>query len=264
MADEPYAPLRVVEDLEDCAFYHTMEIPGYGLVEGQWDLRPTIREYCGAVDFGGKRVLEVGTASGFVCFYMEREGAEVVAFDLSDRESWDIVPFAGADHEYLLAHRREIMRKLNNGWWLTRRAVGSEAKVVYGSVYDVPAEIGPVDVTTFCAVLLHVRDPFQALFNGCRLARETVVVTEIVVGDPHGDANGVGDRPAMRFVPDHRVGNPHDTWWFLNPRIVQAWLGVLGFEDTTVTFHTQGGPVAGQQPFFTVGGRRTKGRALGD
>jgi hypothetical protein len=132
---------------------------------------------------------------------------------------------------------------------------------VYGSVYDVPAAIGPVDVATFCAVLLHTRDPFQALFNGSRLARDTVVVTEIVVGDAEADA---GSRPAMRFVPDHRVGNPNDTWWFLNPRIVQAWLGVLGFEETTVTFHTQGGPIAGQQPFFTVVGRRTKGRAVGD
>ncbi|MBV9971725.1 MAG: hypothetical protein JO135_00155, partial [Candidatus Eremiobacteraeota bacterium] len=34
-----YAEPRTVTNLSDCYFYHTMEIPGYGLVEGQWDLR---------------------------------------------------------------------------------------------------------------------------------------------------------------------------------------------------------------------------------
>ena len=29
-----YAEPRTVTDLEECYFYHSMEIPGYGLVEG--------------------------------------------------------------------------------------------------------------------------------------------------------------------------------------------------------------------------------------
>lgn len=59
-----------------------MDIPGYGGVEGEWDLRKGVKEYLGNVDFKGKRVLEIGTASGFLCFYMEGQGAEVVAYDL--------------------------------------------------------------------------------------------------------------------------------------------------------------------------------------
>ena len=85
---------RIVTDLDDCDFYHTMDIPGYGLVHGEWDLRNGIREYFGDADVSGKRVLEIGTASGFGCFYLESQGAEVVAQDLSSSLTWDIVPFA--------------------------------------------------------------------------------------------------------------------------------------------------------------------------
>ena len=93
-----YAEPRTVTDLEDCYFYHSMEIPGYGLVEGPWDLRGGVDDYLGGVDLRDKRVLEVGTASGFLCFTMEGRGADVVAYDLSDEQSWDVVPYAQYDH----------------------------------------------------------------------------------------------------------------------------------------------------------------------
>ena len=67
IGDAIYASPRVVTRLEDCFFYHSIEIPGYGLVEGPWDLRASIGDYLGGVDLCGKRVLELGTASGFVC-----------------------------------------------------------------------------------------------------------------------------------------------------------------------------------------------------
>ncbi len=263
--DEPYAPPRTVTDLAECYFYHSMEIPGHGLVEGQWDLRDGVDEYCGGVDVAGKRVLEIGTASGFLCFHMERAGAEVVAYDLSENQPWDVVPFPDLDVAGHLARRAAIIRMINNGWWLCHRAVGSRAKVVYGSVYEVPATIGPVDVSTFCSVLLHVRDPFLALHNGLRLTRETVVVTDIVGSRPVADdAAGRPELPFAEFVPDFGTQHPVDTWWFLNPRVVQAWVGALGFEDTVVTSHRQHGPLMGEREFFTVVGRRTKGRALGE
>ena len=77
MGEEPlYARPRVVTDLEDCLFYHTMDIQGKGTVQGSWDLRAGIDRYLGGVDFAGKRVLDVGTATGCLSFHMERRGAE--------------------------------------------------------------------------------------------------------------------------------------------------------------------------------------------
>jgi hypothetical protein len=56
---QPYADPRAIRSLSECLFYHSMEIPGYGLVEGQWDLRGRESAYLGGLDFAGKRVLEV-------------------------------------------------------------------------------------------------------------------------------------------------------------------------------------------------------------
>ena len=83
---------RIIDDMNECYFYHTMDIPGHGLVKGNWDLRGKESEYLGHVDFQGKRVLEIGTASGHLCFSMEKMGAEVVAYDLSPKQDWDFVP----------------------------------------------------------------------------------------------------------------------------------------------------------------------------
>jgi len=59
-------------------FYHTMDLPTHGTVHGQWDLRGREASYLGNIFLQGKRVLEIGTASGHLCTTMERMGAEVV------------------------------------------------------------------------------------------------------------------------------------------------------------------------------------------
>lgn len=260
-----YAPPRVIDDLGKCYFYHTMEIPGYGLVEGQWDLRDNFSEYIGGFDFDGKRVLEVGTASGFVCFNLEQRGADVVAYDLSDAQSWDNVPMASRDGGEVATDRRAIMRQINDGYWLAHRAFASKAKVVYGTVYEIPEQIGPVDVATYFSILLHLRDPFRALEAGARLTRDTMVVTDLL--NPHRRGvvlpADVGPfLPMMEFVPDFHSGGPVDTWWYLTPEIVTAFLGVLGFGRSEVTRHVQKASW-GDEDLFTVVAHRTHGVVVG-
>lgn len=256
---------RMVTNIDECFFYHTMDIPGYGHVKGQWDLRYGIDEYLGGVDFKGKRVLEIGTASGFVCFYMESRGAEVVAYDLSEEQAWDLVPFAGYDYnQFALAHKAHI-RALNNGYWLCHRVLNSRARVVYGTVYAIPKEIGMVDISTFCSVLLHVRDPFFALQNALRLTREKVIITEPLW---RGTWKGAlfrwiimkFKRPYMVFLPRFDTCEPKDGWWLLNPDVIKRFIGVLGFEKTEVTYHFQKDERTGEMVrFYTVVGHRTKG-----
>jgi len=255
-----YAKPREISDVNECYFYHTMDIPGYGLVEGQWDLRDGIKQYTGGLDFRGQRVLELGTASGFVCFHMECQGAEVVAYDLSEEQSWDLVPFASADQDWETAKRRRAIRLINNSYWLAHKAFGSKAKVVYGTVYDIPNAIGPVDASTFCSVLVHLRDPFLALQNAARLTRDTILVTDLVT-----DEGGVtSDRaapagPVMWFLPDFRKREPLDAWWRLTPEIVVSFLGVLGFEKSQVSYHVQRS-MWDEKRMFSVVARRTSGK----
>ena len=173
-----FAPPRKVTRLEECFFYHTIDLPDYGTVSGIWDIRSHVDRYIGGVDVRGKRILEMGTASGFLGIEMERRGAEVIGYDLSDDHDWDLVPFNGSPSVSLAAWSKAHIRMLNNSWWLVHRACQSSARIVYGTAYEVPEEIGPVDMATFGCLLLHLRDPFQALASAARLVRDTIVVTE--------------------------------------------------------------------------------------
>lgn len=284
--NSPYAAPRHVSDLRDCYFYHLIDLPGHGTVGEEWDLRGAEDAYLGHVSFQGKRVLELGTASGFLCRYMESNGASVVGFDLSSDNSWDLVPFAKFDISSHAATMKKHIEMIKNGWWLAHRLLGSEAKAVYGDIYAVPREVGFVDVSTFGALLLHLRDPFQALCNVLQLTRETVIVTEVdpeqPVGSPIGScippnaATGLkrlvkrllGRRIAsdasshagtLYFLPNFRAddANMAVTWWCFPATVVREMLGVLGFERTTVTVHRQlyrGKAVR----MYTVVGHRTK------
>ena len=272
-----YAAPRQVNSLSECTFYHSMDIPGFGPVEGPWDLRPNVGAYLGGVDVRGRRVLELGTADGYLTFQLERQGAEVVSYDLSEHDRWDVVPYARLVHAASLGaspswvvdadddHRR-TMRELNNAYWLAHRAHRSAARLVLGNIYSVPAEIGTVDISVFGALLLHTRDPFGALVPALRLTRETVVVTEAlgllhlpnVLRRARELLPRELRRPLMRFMPDWRSGAHPDGWWRLTPEIVQEFLGVLGFERTAVSMHTQLFNGRAKR-LFTVVGHRTVG-----
>src|ERR1700716_716011 len=81
--DKIFATPQKVEDVADCYFYHTMEVPGHGVIKGRdWDLRSGVDEYLGKVAFAGQRVLEIGPASGFLTFEMEKRGADLVAVEV--------------------------------------------------------------------------------------------------------------------------------------------------------------------------------------
>jgi len=78
MSQEIFVEPRAVE-LDDCHFYHVMDLPGIGQVGVAWDLRNGVDQYLGGVDLAGKRVLEVGPANGCLTIEMEQRGTDVVA-----------------------------------------------------------------------------------------------------------------------------------------------------------------------------------------
>ncbi|HJQ55820.1 MAG TPA: hypothetical protein VJ890_02865 [Vineibacter sp.] len=234
MVNEPFVEPRHVVDVGDCYFYHTVDVPGHGVMRGEWDLRANLDAYFGHYDFAARRVLDVGTASGALTFHAERKGADVVSYDLSDGHSWDIVPFANLDRGATDAARRQHIRRVNNGYWFCHRVFASRAKVVYGIAYDIPDAIGEVDVAVYGGILLHLRDPFLALERGARLARRAIIVTEIC---RHGRFGRWLGNP--KFVPRPTRPDQFDTWWNLPPRPVRDYLAILGFPKSTVTWHRQ-------------------------
>lgn len=256
-----YFEPRSIDSIEDCIFYHTIDLPGLGTRKGMWDLRPNVGKYLGSVDLRGKRVLELGTANGYLCFHMEGQGAEVIAFDLAPDEVSDIVPFARANVSQRAAEMQPWLEKIRNAFWFSHAALNSSAKMVYGNVYNVPQAVGRVDVATFGSILLHLRDPFLALQSALQLTREAVIITEpiwhwfnfvrfLVARQKFGGT--------MVFLPDSALLEPATTWWYLAPTAVRRFISVLGFEESKVTYHYQQHSETGKKVLcYTVVGKRT-------
>ncbi|MGD1941235.1 MAG: class I SAM-dependent methyltransferase [Leptolyngbyaceae cyanobacterium] len=242
MQEPMWAEPRDIHSLDDCYFYHTMDIPTYGIVHGDWDLRGREAIYFGDTNFQGKRVLEIGTASGHLCFSMEKLGAEVVAYDLSDQQQWDIVPYAKSDYKQRIIERKKHINQLNNSFWLAHKAYNSHAKVMYGTVYDIPDDIGQFDICTFGSILLHLRDPFLALQRAASHATETVIVTDLspkVRGRMLSMIELITGTRLIRFLPNAQKLGPTESWWSLSPKLVSEFLQILGFANTRIFIHRQ-------------------------
>lgn len=248
----PYPALpRHIAGPESCHFYHTVDLPGFGLQRGDWDYRETAWEYLGHVDVAGKEVLELGPANGFFTRTLEAAGAQVIAYDLSASEPWDAVPYGGVFDDPRIEAQQKLLALLNNGWWLAHRLHGSRARLYHGTVYDLPGDVPPVDIAVVGAVLLHLRDPFLALQRVCALARETIVVTELFpfAARPQG-WTGLEteippailadlEPPSMTFQPTGPDSDAFGTWWHISPACVRQMLAVLGFETVATSFHLQ-------------------------
>ena len=252
------AERRAGADLSDFVWYHTFELLDGTVVPGAWDLRGSEADYLGGVDLVGKRVLELGPATGYLTFAMERMGAEVVAFDVGFDVSVDVLPFFGVEDP---DERSKVMQttidRNQDAWWSMHRAYGSSAKFVQGNIYAMPADLGTFDVTVVGAILLHLREPWGALREAARRTTGCLVVTE-----PLQDDEAPPETNIMRFSPsaDHHFTN----WWSIYPGAVMSMLRRLGFADTVTTFHTQRHHLAHDmaadaigQKMYTVVGRRT-------
>jgi SAM-dependent methyltransferase len=244
-----YARPRHVESIDTCHFYHAMDLPGIGVVGGEWDLRPGIGDYLGDVDVHGRRVLDVGAASGFVSFELERRGAEVVAYDLPADGPWDVVPQARADLDRYAAERRHLLRRLRNGFWFAHRRLGSSVRLIEGRADQIPVEAGRFDVAVVSSILMHLRDPVRALQAIAGVTDGAIVVAEPSVIDAH--------EPLLLFRPARET--LLDTWWAFTPAAIAGMLAMLGFADTRVYHHRQRTGDGGEAPYFTVVGRRPAG-----
>lgn len=226
---------RRVKNLDECFFYHAMDLPDHGSVEGHWDLRGKELQYLGNVSLAGKRILEIGPASGHLSFFMEREGAEVVSVEAGENYPWELfwdIPDQGpAELSDKVASHREMMRRLRNSYWLAHGAFESNARVHYGSAYFIPPALGRFDISVLGCVLLHNKNPLQILENCARLTRDTVIVVEVFRETQLAQA-------AVVFQPKSNEPLWH-TWWSFSPVYFVDILRSMGFSEHRVTFHKQ-------------------------
>jgi hypothetical protein len=209
-----------------------MDIPGHGSVEGHWDLREQTDAYLGGVAFSGKRVLEVGPASGYLTVEMEKRGAQVVALEVLDDPGWDFVPFPPAVLNPVLGPRRIGMRGLKSAFWFIHAAYRSQAQLLYADAYAyaIPDPIGRFDIALMGSLLLHTRAPLQ-IVEQCAIRADTLIITDLLYPDIEGT-------PVCRLHPTAE-NRDWGTWWEFSSTFFVQFLGVLGYSKTTVTTHTQ-------------------------
>ena len=222
---------RFVERLEDCFFYHAMELPEFGLVRGQWDLRERFDDYVGGVAVAGKSVLDVGTATGFLSFEAEKRGAaRVLSFDMSDPRQQTFLPFKDKLYyrdpaRWAEAYGAEI-EQWKNAYWLCHRLLGSKAQVYYGNIYELPTELGQFDIALVGSVLEHLSDQITALASIARLTKETIVVVSPMLQTEERIARfeALASNPEVDF-----------TWWTYSLGVYREVFGMLGFRIARVS-----------------------------
>lgn len=212
-----------------CHWYHEVPQADGGRRAGAWDLIGGERAYLGDIGFDGKRVFELGPATGHLTWWMEREGAEVVAFDAGMHSTIDLIPYGPTVTPTSLDQAMKFIASVQRSWWWLQQEHQLSAKCVYGSIYDPPKDLGRFDITTLSAVLLHLQSPFHALRNVAAFTDEAIVVTDLEPPRPWGGTE-------MRFNP---VEGDESSWWTITPGAMQRMLSNVGFGDQTVTRHVQ-------------------------
>jgi len=220
-----YAEPRIVKDLSQCQFYHMMDFPSGVRGHGNWDLRACFEKYTANVDFAGKRVLDVGTASGFLTFEAEKRGAEVVSFDSSSPEMHAGLPFIEVRRRGGSApDAADDFEEGRNAYWYAHRAYGSRAKCYYGDVYNLPDELGEFDIVCGVLLVVHMTDPISALTSITRRCRHQLVITDGIIESKDPFMMFIGGPCEIPNV------NKYNNWWHLSLGLYAVLLEILGFQ----------------------------------
>ncbi len=231
-------------DIENYYWYHTIEMPGDLITPGLYDLRAALANFGFPEDMRGMSVLDVGTATGFFAFEFARRGAHVTAVDLPSLDALDRFP--GQDIEQTLekigemivpkslGQVRSYVRKytaeqlyfylLEGPFEFCRKRLNVPVERYLSTVYDLTeAKLGRTfDLVFLGDILVHTLYPLRALAAVAPLCRGTLVLSQIVPGEP-------GDEPAMLYVGGDSPGSDEVSWWLPNRSCLIQLLKKLGF-----------------------------------
>jgi hypothetical protein len=121
---------------------------------------------------------------------------------------------------------KHYTRRMKNSYWLAHQALQSNAKAHYGNIYAMPEALGRFDVVVVAQILVHLRDPIQALVSAARLCDDTLVITEGMPDWP---------TPVALFYPTPERADLSQSWWGLSVGMHRRLLRFLGFGVVSVT-----------------------------
>ena len=242
--------------INNCSFYHVQDLPGLSIpTKGAWDLRENVDEYLGKVNFKNKTVLELGPSTGYLTFHMEKLGGDITSIDLDTNvQSRDVAQRVKSNWKKELKDFMTDESRRRNGFWYAHQANNSNSKLIECHINDLPDDIGFYDISTICAVLLHLSNPFLALQKMLSHTKEKIIITEMGGYTRIKSYRNIirnlikkfiPPEPTMRFLPNQN--RAPFKWWALSPEIIVNMANILGFEKSTVTYHKQ---IAGGETVF--------------
>lgn len=240
-------------------WYHTVDL-GNGIVTpGSFDYRASIDAFGFPPTLAGLRALDVGSATGFFAFELERRGAAVVSVELPALSAWDSFP--GESTDGILAKMRDRLAfhsllppgeiaaafadiseaelhhiLLDGPFRFCHARLRSRVERVYSTIYGLGEALGEqrFDLVMLGDILVHSVDPLAALASAAALCRHELVIADEIIGDE-------ADTPALRYVGGPAADADIAEWWRPNITWYRQVLTRLGFRTIEI------GP-----PFATV------------
>jgi tRNA (mo5U34)-methyltransferase len=199
-------------------WWHRIEVRPGLITPGAKDTTAELHTRIGLpVRLDGKTVLDIGAAEGFYSFECENRGAEVTGVD--------------------------VVSATDSGFGLARGLLGSKAKHLHGSIYNLdPAVIGQFDLVLCLGVLYHLRYPLLALDNLWSICKDRLILESQICDrfflkqdqqPAHlADLSAELPRAAIaQFYPGAELSNDPTNWWSPNEACLSQMLTTSGFEN---------------------------------
>jgi tRNA (mo5U34)-methyltransferase len=202
------------EQMRRLSWYHTIDLGGGLVTPGAYDHRPYLGAYGLPERLAGFSALDVGAASGFFTFELERRGGQVTSTELPNWMAHDFGPQYAAGMSAQAAEQY-----LHDPYSFAHAALRSQAERRLINVYDIsPQTLGLFDLVFCGSVLLHLTDPARALMRIQSVTRQVAVIATVLypLATPE---------PLARFM-----GEPNGfTWWYPNRAGFEALVRSAGF-----------------------------------
>lgn len=211
------------EPHEEIIWYHTIDLGNGVKTKGVFDHTPIIEKYKLPESFAGKKVLDVATFDGFWAFEFEKRGAEkVIALDLDNSSQLDWLPRLREQ-----ASEQDLSFKFGRGFAIAKEKLNSKVERVVSNVYDLnPETFGTFDVVHIGDVLLHLKNPVQALQNVASVCTDYAIISDVYV--PELERHGSG-------MYLEYMGATYDyTWWQFSLKALEQMVLDAGFKRTEI------------------------------
>jgi len=211
-------------------WYHTFEFDSGHVIPGMYNIGVDISDYRFPI-LSGKRVLDVGPASGWFSAYFEQEGAEVTAVEAPSAEHFDEFgnwrrPVGNKISMMRLdwAESFETGGPMGPAFGLIRNLLGLNSRFVTATPYDIDSALKadePYDIVFAGCLLMHLRDPVGALLAMRRVCRGIIIANSY-----YDDKLDAVREPVMNFT-----GWSPILWWLPNKQCLIKWFEGAGFGD---------------------------------